>query len=271
MPTIKDYEISQTMRQRRRFTITVTVIAVLISTFFFILMQLRVSHMHVVFSFVAGISFLILTYMALWTISADKRYSKLAKALKCCYFVCLAIGIACFIVLQVMIFSGATTDESAEVDVMIVLGAGLINNNPSLILVSRLNAAVAYLQTRSDIPVVVAGGLGQGQMITEAEAMARYLMARGIDESRIWKEEASTNTHENINFVIEIMAENGMNVDNINVAIVTNEFHLYRAKLVAEKAGLNAFGVAAETPGLHRKVIYFFRETFSLANELLFR
>jgi len=101
--------------------------------------------------------------------------------------------------------------------------------------------------------------------------MARYLIANGIDESRIWKEEVSTSTHENINFAKEIMAEKGMDVENLKVAIVSNEFHLFRAKLTGEKAGLNTFGVAAETPGLHRRVIYYFRETFSLANELLFR
>jgi len=48
-------------------------------------------------------------------------------------------------------------------------------------------------------------------------------------------------------------------------------YHLYRARLIAEKAGLDAIGVAAETPGLHRKVIYYFREPFALAKELLFR
>jgi uncharacterized SAM-binding protein YcdF (DUF218 family) len=52
---------------------------------------------------------------------------------------------------------------------------------------------------------------------------------------------------------------------------VTNEFHLYRAKLTAQKAGFDPIGVAAETPGLHRKLIYYFREAFSLVNELVFR
>jgi len=166
--------------------------------------------------------------------------------------------------------SGARTDD-VDVDAVIVLGAGLINDRPSLILIYRLNATIEFIESRDDIPIIVTGGLGEGRTVTEADAMAQFLIDRGVDESRIWREYASTNTHENINFAIEIMTANGMDVENARVAIVSNEFHLYRARLVGERAGLYAYGVAAETPGLHRKAIYFFRETFSLANELVFR
>jgi len=226
--------------------------------------------MHVFFMFILGMSCLILTYMVLWTLSADPKHYRLTKILKRCYVVCVSTGLAFFIILQAIIISGSYTEE-ADADVIIVLGAGLINDRPSLILASRLNAAIAYAQVRNDIPVITTGGLGQLQTVTESEAMARYLIARGIDENRIWKEEASTNSHENINFAKDIMVENGMDINNIKVAIVTNEFHLYRAKLIAEKAGLDPIGIAAETPGLHRRLIYHFREAFSLLNEWVFR
>jgi len=159
--------------------------------------------------------------------------------------------------------------EYAEVDAIIVLGAGLRNNVPSLILASRLNAAIEYSKTQGDIPIIVTGGLGQGEIITEAEAMSRYLIERGVDENRIIKEDASTNTRENLAFSKTIMEELGMDTDNITVAIVSNEFHLFRAKIIAEKVGLDALGVAAETPGLHRKILYYFREAFALTAELL--
>jgi len=220
--------------------------------------------------FISGMSFLIVTYMVLWTLSANQKYSRLAKILKRCYIVCVLLGLVLFITLQIIIISGSHT-EDADVDVIIVLGAGLMNDRPSLILASRLNAAIDYAQTRGDIPIITTGGLGQGQTITEAEAMARYLIVRGVDEERIWKEEASTNSHENIRFAKEIMRAKGINPENAKVAIVSNEFHLYRAKLIAEKAGFEAYGVTAETPGLHRKLIYYFREAFSLINELVFR
>jgi len=257
-------------KQRAHTTIKVAVAAVVVCGLSFLLMNMRVSHMHVIFMFNLGMSFLILTYTLIWVLSACEKYSRLAKILKRCYISVLIVGIGCFITLQIFIIAGSRSDD-ADVDAVIVLGAGLINNNPSLILASRLDAAIEYVQARDDIPIIVTGGLGQGQTITEAEAMARYLIARGIDESRIWKEDTSTNSHENINFARNVMIEHGMDVENTKVAVATNEFHLFRAKIVAEKAGFDAYGIAAETPGLHRKLIYYFRETFSLVNELIFR
>ena len=259
------------MKKRRKITIVFAIIALLICGSFFVLERLRVSHMRVFLLLAFILSVLVVTYMVLWTLAADEKYTRLVKILMIIYFVCLIIGILCFLILLGLIISGARTDKDRKVDAVIVLGAGLINDKPSLILAARLDAALAYLQTQEDIPVIVTGGLGQGRSVTESEAMARYLVARGLDESRIWKEEASTSTHENIKFTIETIAENGMDAENIKVAIVSNDFHLYRAKLIAEKAGLDAVGVAAETTGLHRKVIYYFREPFALANELLFR
>ena len=259
------------MKKRRNTTIVVAIIAVLICGAFFVLERLRISHMHVFLLLAFILSVLVLTYMVLWTLAADEKYSRLIRILRRSYFAFVIVGFLCFLILLGLVLSGARTDEDRQVDAVIVLGAGLINDKPSLILAARLDATLAYLQTQEDIPVIVTGGLGQGRSITEGEAMARYLIARGLDETRIWKEEAATNTHENIKFTIETIVENGMDAENIKVAIISNDFHLYRARLIAKKAGLNAVGVAAETPGFHRKVIYYFREPFALANELLFR
>jgi len=264
-------QINPLIRQRLKLTIIVVVLALFICVSFLILTRLNVSHSHVFLLFFTGIFALIISYMVLWTLGANVKYSRIVRILKRCYFAVVSIGLIWFIILQVLIISGSHTDYETKTDAVIVLGAGLINNRPSLILASRLNAAMEYSQKHKDIPIIVTGGLGQGQTVTEAEAMARYLIARGVDETQIWKEELSTNSHENINFALEIMQENGIDTENATVAIVSNEFHLYRAKIVAKKAGVEAIGVAAETPGFHRKLIYFFREAFSLTNEWVFR
>ena len=154
---------------------------------------------------------------------------------------------------------------------MIVLGAGLRNGAPSLILRRRLNAAIDYLQERGDIPVIVSGGLGRGENITEAEAMFRYLSEHGIKDDLIWKEEKSTSTRENLIFSLAIMEANGLDADNTKVAVVSNEFHLFRAKLIAGKEGIDAIGVAAKTPTFYLRAIYSCREAFALASELLFK
>jgi len=261
---------NRTLRRRRTVTIIVAILAAVVSGIYFSLMRQRVANMHIIFYMVLGVSVLLVTYLVLWTLGASDRHAKKAKILKRCYMICLATGIAGFLTFQGLILSGARTDE-AEADCIIILGAGLRNNGPSLMLWSRLNAAAEYLKTREDIPVIVSGGLGRGETVTEAEAMFRYLNSRGIDESRIWKEERSTSTRENLAFSRALLEEKGLDADNIKVAIVTNEFHLYRAKLIAAKTGLDAIGVAAATPGPYLRTLNFSREAFALAAEVLLR
>jgi uncharacterized SAM-binding protein YcdF (DUF218 family) len=99
--------------------------------------------------------------------------------------------------------------------------------------------------------------------------MSRYLRDCGVDESLIWIEDASKSTRENLAFSLALMEEKGLDVENLKVAIVTNEFHLYRAKLIAGKRGLNAVGIAAETPGFYLRTLYSCREAFALAYEIL--
>ena len=161
--------------------------------------------------------------------------------------------------------------EDSNVDVLIVLGTALINNAPGVLLKSRLDAAIEYLRTRDNILTIVSGGLGRGDKITEAEAMLRYLVAHGVDEIRIWKEDASVDTRENLAFSKKLMIEKGVYTDNTKVAILSNGFHLFRAKIIAKKAGLDAIGVAAATPGLHRKVWHYLREAYALVKEMLVR
>jgi len=249
-------------------TIIAAALAAVLSGIFFALTLARVPNMHVVFYLALGFSALLVIYLVLWTLSASEKYARLAKLLRRCYLVCLSVGVAFFIILQALIISGSRTDD-VEADCLIVLGAGLRNGAPSLILRRRLNAAVDYLQERGDIPVIVTGGLGRGQTVTEAEAMFRYLRDRGVSEDLILKEDRSTSTRENLAFSVTLMQENGLDTENTKVAVVTNEFHLYRAKLIAGKQGLDAVGISADTPGLYLRILYFCREAFALASEFL--
>ena len=254
--------------RRRKITIIAAVVAVILSTITFIMMLLRFPNMHIVFYLVLGLSLLIIIYLVLWTLSASEKHIKLAKALKRCYMICMTVGLSFFLVMQVLIISGAHT-EDAKADCIVILGAGLHGDVPSLVLRRRLNTAVQYLKEHGDIPIIVSGGQGPGETITEAEAMRRYLSARDVKENIIWKEEESTSTRENLAFSLSLMKEKGLDVEKIKVAVVSNEFHLYRAKLIAGKMGLDAFGIAAETPGIYLSILYSFREAFALASELL--
>ena len=155
---------------------------------------------------------------------------------------------------------------------VIVLGAGVNGTEPSLMLWSRLDAALAYVRSRPDVPIIVTGSQGQGEDISEAECMYRWLTARGVDPARVWKEEEATSTRTNFERSYDLMAERGVDLSR-DFAFVTNDYHICRAKLLA---GLpQARGVAATLPrGAYYDVLtlnYYVREAFALANEMLFR
>ena len=259
----------KTAKRRRTAAIAVTALGAVVCGTFLVLMRMSVPNMRVLFSLSLAFFVLLIVFLVLWTLCAYEKCFRPARIILRCYIICIATGVAFFFTMLGLILSDAHTEE-ADVGCLIVLGAGLRDDVPSLVLAYRLNAAVNYLRTREGTPVIVAGGVGDGETISEAEAMSRYLMARGVDENSIWKEENSTRTQENIDFSLELMRDKGLDVDNITVAIVTNEFHLYRAKLLADKAGMNTVGVAAPTPSFYLRVLYFSREAFALAAELVF-
>ena len=260
---------NKNLKRRIVVTAAITALAIIVTVILYVMMRIRVPNMQILFNLSIAFFILLIVFFILWTLCAVDKCARVTGIMIRCYLICIAAGVAFFLVLLGLIISDAHTEE-ADVDCIIILGAGLRNDAPSLILRLRLNAAIEYLETREGTRVIVSGGIGPGETISEAEAMFRYLTARGVDENTIWKEELSTRTQENIDFSLELMREKGMDVENITIAVVTNEFHVYRAKHIAEKAGVDAVGVAARTPSLYLRVVYFSREAFALAAELVF-
>ena len=178
----------------------------------------------------------------------------------------LLLGFSLFTVLETMVVRGSFADESdASVSAGIALGAGVNGEPPSLTLRTRIDAAAAYLEEHPDVPVVLSGGQGPGEAITEAECMRRALVRRGVDESRLYPEERSTSTQENLRYSRAILEELGVDPAQ-RVAIVTSDFHLCRARLMW---GGDTAAVPAHLPSaLYFQCLtvnYFIREAFGLA------
>ena len=178
----------------------------------------------------------------------------------------LLLGFSLFTVLETMVVRGSFADESdAPVSAVIVLGAGVNGETPSLTLRTRIDAAAAYLEEHPDVPVVLSGGQGPGEAITEAECMRRALVRRGVDESRLYPEERSTSAQENLRYSRAILEELGVDPAQ-RVAIVTSDFHLCRARLMW---GGDTAAVPAHLPSaLYFQCLtvnYFIREAFGLA------
>ena len=149
----------------------------------------------------------------------------------------------------------------------VVLGCRVYGERPSLSLVERLEAAYDYLEEYPDAVCVVAGGKGDSEDISEAEAMYRWLTQKGIDASRIYKEENSTNTDENIRFSKEIIEENGLEE---HITIITSEYHTYRAGRIAEKYGLT-YGAAPGKTAFWLFPTFYVRELYAILAEWVFR
>ena len=170
----------------------------------------------------------------------------------------LALG---FVVLSItggVIARSAQGTEAAEADYLIVLGCQVNGTVPSRMLRQRIDAAADYLTTYPDAVAIVSGGMGSGEDITEAACMAQCLRAMGIAPGRIILEQEATSTMENLRFSLSLMDEGA------SAAIVSNEFHLYRAGQMAVTLGLDAALIPADTEYPILTASYFLREILAV-------
>lgn len=124
----------------------------------------------------------------------------------------------------------------------VILGAKVNGEVPSLSLRYRLEAALAYANRYPHVQLVLSGGQGLDEEISEAEAMYRYLTTHGIAEERLLLEDQSTSTYENLQYSQELLPEVA------GVTIISSDFHLARARFLARQLGWDADVVAANTP-----------------------
>ncbi len=172
-----------------------------------------------------------------------KLYNRVGKVILGLFIVWLIS----FVVVLTIIFTSAISEQNEEVDSVIVLGAGLKDETPTLVLQERLDYTIEYLNKNPDTKAIVSGGQGFGETITEAEGMKRYLVSHGIPEDKIIKEERSTSTYENMIYSKKLY-EKIMGKKLGRVMIITNDFHMFRSKLLAKRAGLKPYGISSATP-----------------------
>lgn len=155
----------------------------------------------------------------------------------------IVLTIVLVLVMSTKMFQAILNTPKDSVTV-VVLGCQVKGENASLMLQERIDAAYDYLAAHPDASAVLSGGKGAGEAISEAECMYRALTKKGIAEERLYKEERSTSTRENLAFSKDIIEQNRL---SNSLAIVTNEFHEYRAKQIAKNLGFDAKAVPAPT------------------------
>lgn len=206
-------------------------------------------------------------FLGLWAIckviSVQALFYRIPGVIRGAAGLFLGLGILIFLAAQCCIISGMTAGKQESVDYVIVLGAQVRGTRVSQALKQRLDCAVEYLQIHEDTVAIVSGGQGPGEDISEAEAMEAYLCEAGISSERIWKEDQSKSTEENIRFSKAMMED----VD-ADIGIISNDFHVFRAVHIAKAQGVETVGIPAPSSiGMYPH--FMMREAFALVKDLL--
>lgn len=188
---------------------------------------------------VMGVFFGILTMLL-----ANRAFmEKVPRKLKIVCSVMAILAVMLFLFVQGMIFRKFDNKALNRADYVIILGAQWKQTGPSAILMYRLDKTLEYLKDSPDTKIIVSGGQGSNEPISEAEGMKRYLVERGIDPDRIILEDKSTSTFENLQFSSEYLDK-----AQDRVVLVTNNYHVYRAEKIAKKMGFQKVeGLAAKS------------------------
>ena len=157
-----------------------------------------------------------------------------------------------------------TPDENATV---VVLGCQVRGTVPSHALRNRLDTAFSYLDSHPSAKAVLSGGKGSGEDISEAQCMYNYLTEKGISPDRLFMEDRSTTTNENIRFSKEIIENNGLSQD---LAVVTDWYHEFRASMICRRNNISCGAVPAPTPR-YLTAHLVTREIFAIPHEFFMR
>lgn len=204
--------------------------------------------------------------------------------------------IAGFLTVEAVVFSAGRKAPAEDGEYVIVLGAQVRGEMPTLVLGARIRAAAEYLKGHPQAIAVASGGKGSGENISEAEAIRRGLVRLGIAEERILLEDRSTSTAENLRFSAEVIQqyergkdgaklavaaastdgadESAENRDPIrfvskNVVLVTNDFHVFRAVKLAKNLGYTDVTGLGATEFFAVTIQYYVREFFAITKEAL--
>ena len=192
-----------------------------------------------------------------------------SKTVKRLIALLLAMGVVYFAIIEIPIIDESAGDGDFDADYLIVLGAAVHGDTPSLSLVERLTAAKDYLDAHPNTVAIVSGGQGSGENLSEAQAMYDWLCKNGIAPERIVKEDKAVSTYENLKFSREIIYSMSDKPDP-TIAVVSSEYHLCRAKLIAKSLDMEIHTVAAHTTYFTVKLNYFIREAFGVTYQLTF-
>lgn len=188
----------------------------------------------------------------------------------------LKIIISCVLIVFILVESVMVLypkhDLDTKCDYIIVLGALVNKNKISQSLKERLDTCVEYLNLSYDNPkIIVSGGKGRGENVSEAYAMKSYLLSKGIEEKNIIMEDQSKTTKENFCFSKNIIEKDShKKIENLNIKVITTDFHTLRSKIISKKIGYaNTTFYTSKSNGA-LLILNYTREFFALLCNIVF-
>ncbi len=196
------------------------------------------------------------------------KFPTFAKLTTRVFTVILIIGLLVVGITEAVIIKYSFGSPKETVEYMVVLGAKVREDGPSVSLWDRIYSAGDYMIMHPEVIAIVSGGQGADEPMTEARAMYDELVALGIDPDRIWMEDKATSTWENINFALNLVEEKtGKRPQKLGV--LSSEYHLFRASLFAKACDVEFVGIPADTSRLSQKINHFMREVAGVWHYLL--
>ena len=196
------------------------------------------------------------------------KFPKSMLWLRRIFTVCLCIGLLVVGITEIIIINASFGNPEDHCEYMVVLGAKVRTDGPSVSLMDRIRCAFDYMTEHPDVIAVVSGGQGPDEPMSEAQCMYEHLVRMGIDESRIWIEDQATSTWSNLNFSLDLIeAKTGTRPEKIG--LLSSEYHMFRAGLQAKACGVETVGIPARTSLVSQKVNHFMREVAGVWHYLI--
>lgn len=199
---------------------------------------------------------------------AGLKFPVFAKWATWIFTICLAAGLLVAGVTETVIIRASFGSPERETPYIVVLGAKVNDNGPSVSLWDRIYAAYDYMTAHPDVIAIVSGGQGADEPITEAECMYTHLVDMGIEPHRIWLEDQATSTWENLQFSLNLLEEKTGSRPK-ELGVLSSEYHLFRASLFARACDVEFIGIPARTSRFSQKINHFMREVAGVWHYIL--
>ena len=196
------------------------------------------------------------------------KFPAFAKLATRAFTAVLILGLLVVGTTEAVIIHKSFGDPKESVEYVVVLGAKVNKDGPSVSLWDRICAAYEYADEHPEAILILSGGQGTDEPITEAECMFRELFWMGIDPDRLWCEGFATSTWENLQFSMDLIEERtGQRPEKIGV--LSSEYHLFRASLFAKACDVEFVGIPARTSRWGQRINHFMREVAGVWHYLI--